>query len=138
MSGEVFGFEESAQEFDVFADKATQAKSAMEDVGEKMKETAKQIASSKGLNKTGAGISGIVKTTQGDDVVIGWATRPNLHLYFHELGFHALDNRRGRRKKRQKGFRGKRATYVPPSPHMRPAFYKHEREFVEQVQNKIT
>ncbi|MCW6666951.1 hypothetical protein NHG34_05240 [Aerococcaceae bacterium NML190938] len=146
MMSEMFGFDEAVLQFDAYASKTKKAKEALNEVADDMVRTAKAYATSAGLVRSGAGISGIVKETHGNDVTIGWSTRPGLHLYFHERGFHALDNRhrtwklkrRGKRGKGYRDYRGVKATYIPPKPHMRPAFYKHEREFQDKVQNKIT
>lgn len=140
----VFGFSESLKEMERFARNAGKAPKVVDDYANKMADEAKKILASKGLVKTGKAASGIQVENKGDDRDIGWAERPNFHGYFHELGFHALDNRLKKQrvkrigKARTRSYRGVKATYVKPSPHMRPAFDKHESGFYREVQNKLT
>lgn len=142
---DVFGFDAVEKDILDYINKADNAKEAMIDIADKMKESARQYAKAGGLYETGKGVSGIEKQVNGNAVTIGWSGRPGLHLYFHERGFHALDNRRkkwklkrGKRGKGTRSYKGVRATYIPPTPHMRPAFQKHEQEFYRSVQEKIT
>lgn len=73
---------------------------------------AKSIASSKGLNKTGAGVAGIMFERDANDRLIGWDKRPNFHLYFHEVG-----------------------TYKDrPRPHIRPAAEQSEEQIIKQIE----
>ena len=109
----------------------------------KMRDRARIIAKAKGLQRTGAGISGIEIEEKDDSVDIGWSARPGLHLYFHEIGFHALDNRRGKvrlrrnnRGKRSRVYSGTGATYVAPKPHLRPAFDEKRRKNFIKLFNK--
>ena len=82
---------------------------------------------------------------KSNTITIGWSERPGLHGYFHELGFHALNNRAKKKqviprtgKSRKRVYRRVKATYVPPRPHMRPAFDKYNKDIEIRVQNKIT
>lgn len=147
---DVFGFGEAIEEFDRYIFKATKAKQVVKDVADEMRDLAKDNATVAGLIETGKGVSGIESVHHEGYSEVGWAPRPNFHLYFHERGFHALDNRRKEwklsRKGRQKGKRGKgardykgvSATWVPATPHMRPAFFAKEQEFYKRVQQEIT
>lgn len=113
---EVFGFNEAAMDMDEYALKSVNAQKEMNEVARTMQQTAIKVASGKGLQVTGAGIAGIQVEEQGDAVEIGWSSRPNLHLYFHEVG-----------------------TYKDPvRSHMRDAFEQHEQELLRRVQNAIT
>lgn len=88
---------------------------SMDSAAEKIINSAKQIATAKGLNKTGAGISGIIYETENEDRLIGWASRPNLHLYFQEIG-----------------------TYKDyPRPHVRPAADQKEHEIIEDIRKNV-
>ena len=59
--------------------------------------------------------------------------RPNFHLYFHEFGFHATGRKvvndilhvaiSKRKRKYKKG-----TTYIPPKPHLRPAFDRKQKK----------
>jgi len=76
---------------------------------------AKSIAKAKGLHKTGAGVEGIVYERENDDRLIGWAPRPNFHLYFHEIG-----------------------TYKDyPRPHVRPAADQTEEQVIRDIENDL-
>lgn len=113
---EVFGFDESAQEMEDYVSKALEGQQEMYAVADDMANLAESNASGQGLQVTGAGVAGIQTSKQGDAVEVGWAGRPNLHLYFHEIG-----------------------TYKDPMrPHIRPAFEALEQEFQRRVQSKIT
>lgn len=143
---EVFGFDEVIQDMLKFERNASKAKTEMQEVADEMRDQAKQNAQAGGLYRTGQGIGGIVSQHSDNESVVGWSARPGLHLYFHEIGFHALDNRRkkwklkrgGKRGKGARSYKGVRATYVPPTPHMRPAFDSKQSEFYRRVQNKLT
>jgi len=70
---------------------------------------------------------------------IGWAGRPNLHLYFHETGWHAgFSRHRGRSKsgKRRRKY-GKGRVYKPPNPHVRPAAMQHKDPFARNVKEAL-
>lgn len=113
---DIFGFDEAAQDMDVFADKTDRGREAMYEVGDKMVKSAKRDFQAQTTTRTGQGASGIEMDKNTDAVEIGWSSRPRLHAYFHELG-----------------------TYKdPPKPHMRPAFDEHEEEFIRRVQQVIT
>lgn len=140
----VFGFDESASEMDDYAKKADNAMKELVSIAEDMRDTAKEIFAKVSTMRTGKGQSGIEIEKKTTEVLVGWETRPNLHGYFHELGFHALDNRHKKQrisrtgKSRKRMYRRVKATYVPPRPHMRPAFGKHIGDMEIRVQNKIT
>lgn len=142
MSG-VFGFGDSLKEMEKFARNARQSPKVVDEYANKMADEAKKILASKGLVKTGAAASGIQVENKGDNRDIGWAEKPNFHGYFHELGFHALDNRErsyGYRKSlgsKNRDYKDVKATYVPPTPHMRPAFDKYEAAFYRDIQKKL-
>lgn len=138
-----FGFEQIEQDFRQFEQNADQAQPEVKKYAIKMRDQARSIAKSKGLAKTGAGVSGIDIEEKVDEIIVGWGQRPNFHLYFHELGFHALDNRRGKirvrrnNKNRSRLYSSVKATYVAPKPHMRPAFDQLEPEFYNTIQNTL-
>lgn len=138
-----FGFEQIEQDFRQFEQNADQAQPEVKKYAIKMRDQARSIAKSKGLAKTGAGVSGIDIEEKVDEIIVGWGQRPNFHLYFHELGFHALDNRRGKirvrrnSKNRSRLYSSVKATYVAPKPHMRPAFDQLEPEFYNTIQNTL-
>ena len=140
VKAEVYGFDKINNMFAKYEDNVVEAKVVLKKHADVMRDTARQNATSGGLKVTGGGVSGIQteKTENGHNV--GWSTRPNFHLYFHELGFHAVDNRHGKQTIRRdtKGARKRRygrarATYVPPTPHMRPAFKANERPFLYEM-----
>lgn len=138
-----FGFEQIEQDFRQFEQNADQAQPEVKKHAIKMRDQARSIAKSKGLAKTGAGVFGIDIEEKVDEIIVGWGQRPNFHLYFHELGFHALDNRRGKirvrrnNKNRSRLYSSVKATYVAPKPHMRPAFDQLEPEFYNTIQNTL-
>lgn len=138
-----FGFEQIEQDFRQFEQNADQAQPEVKKYAIKMRDQARSIAKSKGLAKTGVGVSGIDIEEKVNEIIVGWGQRPNFHLYFHELGFHALDNRRGKirvrrnNKNRSRLYSSVKATYVAPKPHMRPAFDQLELEFYNTIQNTL-
>lgn len=139
-----FGFEEAIQDFEQFEQNANNVDQEVKKVAVKMRDRSRQIATAKGLNKTGAGVEGIEEEKTADGYDIGWSDRPNFHLYFHELGFHALDNRLGKirlrrntKGKRSRQYGGVKATYIPAKPHVRPAFDELEPEYYEKIQNAL-
>ncbi|RYC97867.1 hypothetical protein [Facklamia hominis] len=142
---EVFGFDEAAQMFDKIADKTDEGRKTTEKYQEKMMERARSNFAAGLHQRTGQGQAGIDKQTSGDTYEVGWSARPGLHGYFHELGFHALDNRGGRKYRLRRDSKGKRkrsyrrvtATYVPPTPHMRPAFYDLKDEYLAEAQRNL-
>lgn len=138
-----FGFDEVIEDFGRYEENATQAELTLVNNGEKMRDRARAIAASKGLVKSGKGISGIEIEKKIDEVDVGWSDRPRFHLYFHEIGFHALDNRRKksyrlkRNKNRQRMYTNTKATYIAPKPHLRPAFDELENEFYKSMQDTL-
>lgn len=141
---EMFGFDDAIKEIEGYLSKANKAKNVMREVADEMRDVARNKARAGGLFRTGEGISGIESVHHSDYSEVGWATRPNFHLYFHERGFHALDNRRKTwqlkrsRKGKKRSYRGVSATYIPPTPHIRPAFTIKEHEFYRRIQKEIT
>lgn len=139
-----YGFEEAANDFQKLERNADEAEPEVHKMAIKMRDRAKNIAIAKGLNRTGAGVDGIEEEKTDNGYDIGWAERPNFHLYFQEIGFHALDNRlakvrlkRSSGGKRERSYDGVKATYVPPKPHVRPAFDELEPEFYGKIQNVL-
>ncbi|MGF3066641.1 hypothetical protein [Facklamia sp. P12950] len=141
---EVFGFDKAAKMFDEIASKADEGRKTTEEYQEKMMNLARRNFQAGLTQRTGKGAAGIQKETSGDHYDIGWSGRPGMHGYFHELGFHALDNRRKgiRHKKlggtnRHGGYRGRTATYVPATPHMRPAYYELKDQYTKEAQRRL-
>lgn len=139
-----FGFEEAAKDFEKFERNVDDVEPEVKKVAVKMRDRSRQIAIAKGLNKTGAGVEGIEEERTEGGYDIGWSERPNFHLYFHELGFHALDNRGGKTRlkrnskgKRERHYDGVAATYVPAKPHVRPAFDELEPEYYNKIQSVL-
>ena len=144
VKAEHFGFDSINNQFAKYENNVKEAKVVLEKHANKMKDTAISNARAGGLVETGKGIKGITTEPTENGYNVGWATRPNFHLYFHELGFHAVDNRHGKQTIRRdtKGARKRRygrvrATYVAPTPHMRPAFKANERQFLYEMVTTI-
>ena len=144
VKAEHFGFDRINNQFAKYENNVKEAKVVLEKHANKMKDTAISNATAGKLVKTGEGIKGIVTEPTENGQNVGWASRPNFHLYFHELGFHAVDNRHGKQTIRRdtKGVRKRRygrvrATYVAPTPHMRPAFKANERQFLYEMVTTI-
>ncbi len=144
VKAEHFGFDRINNQFAKYENNVKEAKVVLEKHANKMKDTAISNARAGGLVETGKGIKGITTEPTENGYNVGWATRPNFHLYFHELGFQAVDNRHGKQTIRRdtKGARKRRygrvrATYVPPTPHMRPAFKANERQFLYEMVTTI-
>lgn len=143
VKAEHFGFDKINNQFAKYENNVDEAKKVLEKHADKMKDAAISNARAGGLVETGKGIKGINIEPTENGYNVGWASRPNFHLYFHELGFHAVDNRqkqtirrdtRGARKRR---YGRVRATYVPPTPHMRPAFKANEKQFLYEMVTTI-
>lgn len=140
-----FGFDEVVADFGKYEENATQAELTLVNNGEKMRERARAIARSKGLFKSGQGVSGIDIEKKTNEVLVGWGDRPFMHLFFHEVGFHALDNRhrkkylleRNSRGTRKRFYHNTKATYIAPKPHLRPAFDELENEFYKSMQDTL-
>lgn len=144
VKAEHFGFDRINNQFAKYENNVKEAKVVLEKHANKMKDTAISNARAGGLVETGKGIKGITTEPTENGYNVGWDSRPNFHLYFHELGFHAVDNRHGKQTIRRdtKGARKRRygrvrATYVAPTPHMRPAFRANERQFLFEMVQKI-
>ena len=89
---------------------------------------------------TGAGVEGIITKHALYESTVGWAGRPNLHLYFHEVGFHAGFSKatsRERRGKRARRYKKGSRKYVAPKPHIRPAALQHKDSFAKKVKDKL-
>ncbi|WP_062532338.1 hypothetical protein [Jeotgalibaca dankookensis] len=139
-----FGFDDVQTDFNKLAKNADDVKPETKKYAIKMRDRARAIAQAKKLVRSGAGVSGIEieDTDKGADV--GWSQRPIFHLYFHEIGFHALDNRHGRirlsrnsKGKRARVYSSKKATYISPKPHMRPAFDELEPAYYQAIQKTL-
>ena len=144
VKAEHFGFDRINNQFAKYENNVDEAKKVLEKYANKMKDDTIRNAKAGGLVKTGAGVSGIQNESTENGYNVGWASRPNFHLYFHELGFHAVDNRHGKQiiRRDTKGARKRRygrvrATYVAPTPHMRPAFKANEKQFLYEMVQKI-
>ena len=136
---EVFGFEQAIARLEKIASNTSKVNGVIVKEAEAIKEDAKGIAAGKGLVKTGAGVAGIVASHGNMESQIGWAGRPNLHLYFHETGWHAgFSRHKGRSKsgKRRRKY-GKGRVYKPPNPHVRPAAMKHKDPFARNVKEAL-
>ena len=143
VKAEHFGFDRINNQFAKYENNVKEAKVVLGKHADKMRDSARQTAKAGGLVVTGKGIEGIVTEPTENGHNVGWASRPNFHLYFHEMGFHALDNRQKQTIRRDtKGARKRRyvrakATYVPPTPHMRPAFKANEKQFLFEMVRTI-
>ena len=136
---EVFGFEQAIARLEKIAGNTSKVNGVIVKEAEAIKEDAKGIAAGKGLVKTGAGVAGIVASHGNMESQIGWAGRPNLHLSFHETGWHAgFSRHRGRSKggKRRRKY-GKGRVYKPPNPHVRPAAMQHKDPFARNVKETL-
>lgn len=141
----VFGFEDAIKDMKRLQQNAKQAKVVTRQYAEKIAERAKRNAEKAGLVKSRKGVEGIRHETSGDKELVGWAERPNFHLYFHEMGFHALDNRnkkkytlkRSQKNLRKRSYKNVKATYIAPKPHVRPAFDELIGSYYKDVQKKI-
>ena len=136
---EVFGFEQAIARLEKIAGNTRKVNGVIVKEAEAIKEDAKGIAAGKGLVKTGAGVAGIVASHGNMESQIGWAGRPNLHLYFHETGWHAGFSRHKGRSKGGKRRRkdGKGRVYKPPNPHVRPAAMQHKDPFARNVKEAL-
>lgn len=115
VTGEVIGDDSIDREIEEAVHRVSRLPQAMDSGAEKLVNRSKNIARLKGLQKTGAGVAGIIYEREGDDRLIGWSPRPNLHLYFHEIG-----------------------TYKDyPRPHVRPAADQSENEIIEDIRKTI-
>ena len=116
FKGEVVGSEDGPdKDIDEAINRVERLPQAMDSGASKIVNAAKGIARAKGLNKTGAGLEGIMFEKESNDRLIGWAPRPNLHLYFHEIGTH-------------KDY---------PKPHLRPAADQSENEVIEDIRRTV-
>lgn len=92
------------------------ASNTLDEAAELIRDNVRNIAKGKGLYVTGAGWEGIEKEGSGDEKRdIGWMSRPNLHLRFHEVG-----------------------TYKDyPRPHMRPGAEQSREPVKRLMQDKL-
>lgn len=112
FSGEVIG-DGDADVTEKYLRRSERLPQAMDKGAETIVNKSKSIATSKGLNKTGAGVDGIIYEPEGSDRLIGWDKRPKYHLAFHETG-----------------------TYKDPArPHIRPAADQTEEAVVRQIEH---
>ena len=135
-----FGFSGAIAKLNKISSNAKDVNSIVEKEAEEIKDDAKKIATSKGLKVTGAGVEGIIAKHSLYESTVGWAGRPNLHLYFHEVGFHAGFSKatsRERRGKRARRYKKGSRKYVAPKPHIRPAALQHKDSFAKKVKDKL-
>lgn len=135
-----FGFSGAIAKLNKISSNAKTINSIVEKEAEEIKDDAKKIATSKGLKVTGAGVEGIITKHALYESTVGWADRPNLHLYFHEVGFHAGFSKatsRERRGKRARRYKKGSRKYVAPKPHIRPAALQHKDSFAKKVKDKL-
>ena len=135
-----FGFSGVIAKLNKISSNAKSINSIVEKEAEEIKDDAKKIATSKGLKVTGAGVEGIIAKHSLYESTVGWAGRPNLHLYFHEVGFHAGFSKatsRERRGKRARRYKKGSRKYVAPKPHIRPAALQHKDSFAKKVKDKL-
>ena len=135
-----FGFSGAIAKLNKISSNAKAVNSIVEKEAEEIKDDAKKIATSKGLKVTGAGVEGIIAKHSLYESTVGWAGRPNLHLYFHEVGFHAGFSKatsRERRGKRTRKYKKGSRKYVAPKPHIRPAALQHKDSFAKKVKDKL-
>lgn len=115
VRGEVTGDDLIDQDIEDAIAKIDKLPQTMDKGAEKLINRAKNIARLKGLHRTGAGLAGIIYERERNDRLIGWAPRPSLHLYFHEIG-----------------------TYKDyPRPHVRPAADQTEKEIIEDIRKNV-
>lgn len=135
-----FGFSGAIAKLNKISSNAKSINSIVEKEAEEIKDDARKIATSKGLKVTGAGVEGIITKHALYESTVGWAGRPNLHLYFHEVGFHAGFSKatsRERRGKRTRRYKKGSRKYVAPKPHIRPAALQHKDSFAKKVKDKL-
>lgn len=135
-----FGFSGAIAKLNKIRSNAKTINSIVEKEAEEIKGDAKKIATSRGLKVTGAGVEGIITKHELYESTVGWASRPNLHLYFHEVGFHAGFSKatsRERRGKRARRYKKGTRKYVAPKPHIRPATLQHKDSFAKKVKDTL-
>jgi hypothetical protein len=135
-----FGFSGAIAKLNKIRSNAKTINSIVEKEAEEIKDDAKKIATSRGLKVTGAGVEGIITKHELYESTVGWAGRPNLHLYFHEVGFHAGFSKatsRERHGKRARRYKKGTRKYVAPKPHIRPATLQHKDSFAKKVKDKL-
>ena len=115
LSGAIIGDEEFSSDMDRVVRSVERLPETLDESAEKIINRSKEIAKSRGLHKTGAGLEGIIYERENDDRLIGWAPRPNLHLYFHEIGTN-------------KDY---------PRPHVRPGADQVEEEILNDIEKVV-
>ena len=128
-----FGFSGAIAKLNKISSNAKTINSIVEKEAEEIKEDARKIATSKG-------VEGIIAKHALYESTVGWAGRPNLHLYFHEVGFHAGFSKatsRERHGKRARRYKKGSRKYVAPKPHIRPAALQHKDSFAKKVKDKL-
>ena len=139
MSG-VIGFDKAIAKLNEVVKNAGTVGNIVEKEAVKIKDEAVRIAISNGLKVTGDGIEGIVTQRLGTESLVGWDSRPHLHLYFHEVGFHAGFGKyesRESRGKRTRRYKKSSRKYVAPKPHVRPASLKLKNEVIDNIKKHI-
>lgn len=113
---EVTGADEAAAMFEKYGERVSLIPEELDKAGQELTQRSRSMAQSKGLYRTGAGISGLNWDTSSHySRVVGWSPRPRLHLLFHEIG-----------------------TYKdPPRPHIRPAASEYQGIFANNMQNTL-
>ena len=135
-----FGFDKAITRLEKIRNNANGVSLIIEKEAEEIKTDAQNIAKSKGLKVTGKGIAGITTKHNPYESIVGWASRPNLHLYFHEIGFHAgfsKSSGRERRGKRKRKYKKGTRKYIAPKPHIRPAAIKHKKSFSKKIKENL-
>lgn len=142
MKNGAFGFDEIEKDLNNILTRAEKLDNEMENLAEKIKNKSVINAKSKGLMKSGKGIKGIVKQKNEEGWAIGWAERPNLHLFFHETGWHT-GKPKSSKTQQKNGVRRtvrtykKTAKFIKATPHMRPAFDELAPKGIEKIKNLI-
>ena len=125
---DVFGFDEAIQDLERYSSRANNINEKVYQEGIKMRDYARNIARGLGLYKTGKGVSGIDIERVSNGV---------------EIGFHATGRKKGKRhtSRSSKGKRKRRyktgTVYVPPKPHLRPAFDRGKDKFQNNIKKYI-
>lgn len=114
---EVIGAESAIAQYDKYIERLKLIPQLLDKAAEDVQKGSRQVAESKGLRVTGAGVAGITWAQDKGAFSrgVGWAPRPNLHLLFHEIG-----------------------TYKdPPRPHMRPFARSYQGTMSKNFQDTL-
>lgn len=115
FKGEMVGDDSFAQDIEEVEKRVERLPKTLDSGAEIIVNRAESIARAKGLHRTGSGTEGIIYEKENDDRLIGWGPRPNLHLYFHEIG-----------------------TFKDyPRPHVRPATDQTENQVLEMITRNV-